>query len=307
MGFSTVLGKVIFMLVFMAMGFVMVKLKVADSSHGKTLSSFLLYCATPGMFISSFQEMEYTKESWSVLFRFFLVSLAIQLVIFLLLWLVLRRRLDQGKYRILAIGSFMGNVGFFGQPIIHSLFPGDTVASCCCMMFASSMNLLIFTVGEYMVSMDRRYISFRRAILNPAILSLIVALPLYFLRMRLPGGLFNILAILREMSGPICMLILGLRLASMSLREIFAEPFAYIVSGMKLVVFPLLAYLLMLLVPGLDSTFRMTMLILSGTPCASVILALAEMHDCEQKHAAYTVLISAILCVFTLPLLTLLA
>ena len=105
MGFSTVLGKVIFMLVFMAMGFVLVKLKVADSSHGKTLSSFLLYCATPGMFISSFQEMEYTEESWSVLFRFFLVSLAIQLVIFLLLWLVLRRRLDQGKYRILAIGS----------------------------------------------------------------------------------------------------------------------------------------------------------------------------------------------------------
>ncbi|MBP5161546.1 MAG: AEC family transporter [Spirochaetales bacterium] len=307
MGFSTVLGKVIFMLAFMAMGFVLVKTRVAKPEHGKTIASFLLYCATPSMFLSSFNEMDYTPESGLNLLYFFLFSLAIQLLMMLILWLILHKRLDDGKYRILIIGAYMGNVGFFGQPVIHSLFPGNALASCYSMMFATSMNVLLFTVGEFMVTQDKRFISIRKTIINPTILTLLVAIPLYLLKIKLPSGIYNLTYTMRSMSAPLCMFVLGLRLASMSLREVFAEPFAYLVSSMKLVAFPLLTYLVLLLFPGIDQTFKVSMVILAGCPCASMILALAEMHDCEQKHAAYTVLISAILCVITLPLLTLLA
>ena len=63
MEFSIVLGKVLIMLAFMAMGFTLVKTKTATPEHGKTISSFLLYFITPSMLLSSFDEMDYTPET----------------------------------------------------------------------------------------------------------------------------------------------------------------------------------------------------------------------------------------------------
>ena len=55
MGFTIVLGCVLSMMAFMAMGYAMAKAKLAKVEHSRTLSAFLVYCATPGMIISSFQ------------------------------------------------------------------------------------------------------------------------------------------------------------------------------------------------------------------------------------------------------------
>lgn len=218
---------------------------------------------------------------------------------------MLKNRLNDGKYRIFTIGSFLGNVGFFGQPLISALIPTEPIVSGYCMLFATSMNLLIFTVGEFMITRDRKYISIRRTVINPTVLSVFVAVPLYLMNIKLPSEIQSVLLTLRAMAAPICMLILGLRLASMKLKEVFTEPFAYLVSAMKLLVFPLFAYALVYFLPWFDSTFKTSVLIISGTPCAAVIQSLSELHGSEQKNAAYTVLISSILCAVTLPLLAL--
>ena len=59
-------------------------------------------------------------------------------------------------------------------------------------MFATSMNLLIFTIGEFMISRDRKYITIKRAFINPTILAVMVAIPLYLLRIKLPSGIQSI-------------------------------------------------------------------------------------------------------------------
>ncbi len=293
------------MISFMGMGFLLVKAKVADSSHAKTFSSFLIYCGTPAMFIASFQEMEYESTNNIYLLEAFLISLAVQLLIFALIALVLGRKIKIGKYKILTIGSFMGNVGFLGQPVVQALFPTSPLVSCYCMMFALSMNILVFTLGEYLISGQRKYISIKRLILNPTVLAALVALPMYALKIKLPEAAFDIVYTARSMNAPVCMLILGLRLASMNAKEVFGEPFAYLTSFMKLIVAPLITLLVVSVIPGLDNVFKVTMVIAAGTPCASVILAIAEVHDCESKRAAYSLLVSSILCVVTLPLLAL--
>lgn len=299
---SIVFKSILTMMTFMAMGFIFVKAKLADISHGKLLSSFLVYFATPGMLISSFQEMEYSRQSSVLLLKFFFISLLVQILMFLILWAVLRTKMEDHRYRILSIGSFVGNVSFFGQPLIISLFPGHPVAACYCMMFATSMNILIFTIGEYLISGDRKYISWKRVILNPTTLAALAAVPLYLLQIRLPSVLFNSALTLRAMAGPVCMMLLGMRLASMNARQVFADPFSYVVSALKMLVFPMLALLVSSLIPGLDSTFKLTLAILAGTPCATVLLALTELHNCDQHRAATSVLMSSVLCIATLPL-----
>lgn len=290
------------MMFFMAMGFVLVKTKRTLSSYGKLISTILVYCATPGMIIASFQEMEYDSVQALQLLKFFVISLLAQLAMFMILKLILGKKIHENSFRIFTIGSFMGNVGFFGQPIIIALFPSSPVAACYCMMFATSMNILVFTLGEYLISGDRHYASFKRAIVNPTVISLFVALPLYLLRIKLPSFMFSSVASLRSMSAPLCMFLLGMRLAATPAREVFADPFTYGVSAMKLLVFPAFVFVVTSLIPGLDNVFRMTITITSAAPCASVILALAELHECERQRAASALLVSSIMCVLTLPL-----
>ena len=147
MQFTVVLQSILFMLAFMALGFVLVKVRASDASHAKTLSALLLYGCTPGIIITSFQEMEYSPDNNMNLLLFFILSLLIQLLLFGLLSLLFRDRMENGKYRILTIGSFMGNTGFFGQPVVMAIFPDRPIAACYCMMASISMNLLVFTLG----------------------------------------------------------------------------------------------------------------------------------------------------------------
>jgi len=293
------------MMVFMAMGFILVKTKKTLSTYGKLISTILVYCATPGMIIASFQEMEYDSIQALQLLKFFVISLLAQVAMFLILKLILGKKIHESSFRIFTIGSFMGNVGFFGQPIIIALFPSSPVAACYCMMFATSMNILVFTLGEYLISGDRHYASLKRAIINPTVLALFVALPLYLLKIKLPSFLFSSVLSLRAMSAPLCMFLLGMRLAATPAREVFADPFTYGVSAMKLLVFPAFVFVVTSLIPGLDNVFRMTITITSAAPCASVILALAELHECKRQRAASALLVSSIMCVLTMPLVVL--
>jgi predicted permease len=97
---------------------------------------------------------------------------------------------------------------------------------------------------------------------------------------------------------------LGMRLETVKITELFKRPFVYVTSFIKLFVFPLVAYLLVYFLPFLDEEFKSSIFILSGAPCAAVILSLAELYNTEQELSANVVLVSTILCVVTLPILT---
>lgn len=307
MAFTVVFQNILIMLFYMALGFSLVKAKLAASNHAKTLSAILVYICTPGMIISSFQSMPYSKENALNVLKFFILTLVLQSAFYFAMVLILGKKLDKGKYRILTCGSFMGNVGFFGTPMVMAIFPNNPIVSCYSVTFATSMNILVFTLGEYLITNDKRYISIKKAILNPTTLAMLVAVPMYLLDFRLPSDIANIPNVLKAMSAPVCMMILGLRLASMKMKEIFCNPLAYAVSAIKLVVFPLFCFAVVYFIPWLDSTLKTSLLITAGCPCAAVILSLAELHEMEQKPAAYSILMSSMFCVITLPLLSLLA
>ena len=87
------------MLIFMALGYTLVKVKAAKALHAKTLSALLLYGATPGMIITSFQEMEYSAENNVKLLWFFILSLVAQLMLFGLMFLLFRDKIMEGVSR----------------------------------------------------------------------------------------------------------------------------------------------------------------------------------------------------------------
>ena len=289
--FTVVFTNVLTMLLFLSFGFVLVKARKGESSHAKSFSGFLIYVCSPAMIISAFQSMDYSLDNLQKIGVFFLVTLTVQLLFFLALYALLRKKFDNAKYRILTAGALFGNVGFFGMPMVTALFPNESVVACYSTMFTTSMNFLVFTVGVFLITNDRRYISPKTALLNPTTLSVLAALPLYLLQIHFPAQLNNTVALLGKMTTPLCML--------------FTRSFAYVVCLLKLLVFPLFAFLCVFFLPFFDTTFKVSLLVLSAAPSAAVILSLSELHECEQELSANVTLLTTLLSIVTVPLILL--
>ena len=101
------------------------------------------------------------------------------------------------------------------------------------------------------------------------------------------------------------MLIMGMRLACASLKKVFLVPSQYLIVAIKQVVFPLVAFLILLLLP-LDERMKSSIYILMACPVASVVLSFSEMIGEGQENASCLVLLGTLLSAITIPVMTLL-
>ena len=305
--FSVTFSNVLLTLLYLFPGFLLCKLRKVRAEHLSSISVILLYVCGPGMFLNALTALDYSPEMLKRMGLFLLFSLLGELVMMLLILLLLGKRKKEFSFRMLSIASVMGNVGFFGMPVVRALFPDAPEAAVYSCVFNISLNILAWTVGVFTLTGEKRYISLRAAFLNPTVLSVAVGLILYLLKAKawLPGLLQDGFRTIGAMSTPLCMLILGIRLATMDFRKLFTTPLVWLIAAGKLLVFPLFCYLLVLPFP-LDPVFRGSTLILAATPCASILLNLAEIHHNGQELAANCALLTTLLSVATIPLLSLL-
>ena len=305
--FKTAFLSVLIALMYMFPGYILGKAKKASAGHLSTMSSVLIYVLSPCMIVSSFFSMEFSREALRDMGVFFLVSFAVEVAFLLSLFLVLKKKFHINKYRMLAIGSALGNCGFFGMPLIKALLPDHPEVACYSSIYVISMNILVFTAAVYCLTLDKKYISLHSAIINPAVLSLLVGLLLYIIggAEYFPETVKDGVILLGKMTTPVCMLILGIRLSTIRFKELFSEPFVYLICGGKLILFPLISFAVALLLP-VPYAFKASLFILGGVPCASVILNMAEIHGKEQKMSANCILLSTLLCIFTIPVMSLL-
>ena len=302
LAFKTAFLSVLVALMYMCPGYILGKAKKASAEHLSTMSAVLIYVLSPCMIVSSFFSMEF---SWDALF--FLVSFVFEVAFLLSLFLILRKKFHINKYRMLAIGSALGNCGFFGMPLIQALLPDHPEVACYSSIYVISMNILVFTAAVYCLTLDKKYISLHSAIINPAVLSLLVGLVLYIVGApeHIPGTCKNAIELLGKMTTPVCMLILGIRLSTIKFKELFSEPFVYLICGGKLILFPLISFAVAFFLP-VPYAFKASLFILGAVPCASVILNMAEIHGKEQKMSANCILLSTLLCIFTIPAMSML-
>lgn len=297
-------SNVLLTLLYIIPGFICCKTKIAKADHLPTLSAILMYVCSPCMVVSSFMETERSGYNISRILLFFLVSLAIQTLLTFVLYGIFYKKFDNVKYRMLTVSFGLGNAGFFGIPIIEALLPGHPEVACFACVYIVGMNMITFTVGAYCLTGDKKRMAFKRAFLNPSFVSLVVALVLYALNAKsiMPDMLTDAIALLKATTTPLCMIILGIRLASVSFKKLFSRGYVYITCICKLLVFPIICLALVYFLP-VDNIFKAAIFILGGTPCASVMLNIAEMYEGETELAANCVLLSTLLCVFTIPIL----
>lgn len=310
--FFTTLINVIILLIYIAPGFCLAKARILRADHLPAFSAVLVYLCAPCLVMSAFFSLRYNGVEARSMLLFFFVALALQALFIGVLYLLLRRKYGDARYRILTISAVLGNTGFFGLPVITSLFGAEhPVVACYSVVFTVSMNILVYTMGIFCLTNDRKYMSLKPAVMNPTSVGVVVGVAVYLLSpvVSLTGvaaeaaaRFADAVSIVAKMSSPLCMFILGVRLAQMSFRTLFTRPFIYLTTVLKLLVFPLFCYLVLYFLP-LDPVFKASILVLASVPNASIMLSLAELHHGETELAANTLLVTTLLCFLTMPVL----
>lgn len=307
MTFQIALFNVLITLFYIIPGFIVSKMKKAHTSHLATMSAVLIYVCAPCMVISSFMSLDFSINALKNMGLFFVATFSLQAAFMGILYILFHKKYENAQYRILTIGAVLGNVGFFGLPLVRALLPNNPEVLCYSSIYVLTMNILVFTMGIYCLTTKKEYVSLKSGVFNPSMFGFVIGFSLYLVSGKnwIPTLLADGISLLGKMTTPLCMLILGIRLAQVPFKKLFTRPVIYLVCLGKLIVFPLFCFLIISLFPVPES-FKISILVLSSTPCASVIFNLAEMHKSEEELSANCVLLTTLLCFLTIPVLTLL-
>lgn len=307
MTFGITLTNVLLTLVFILPGYAMGKWGKLKVDHQSTLSGLLVYLCSPCLIVASWVDLDFNIVELGYMWLFFVVTLILQIAFMSILYLLICRKHKDSKYRIFTIASVMGNVGFFGKPMVQALLPNNPEALVYSSMFTLSLNFLVFSVGIFCLTGKKEYMTLKSAICTPNMAGVLIGMPLYIIGAKffVPTALMDAVWLLGNMTTPLCMIILGVRLSSVCLKKLFMRPLIYGLCVSKMMLFPLFNYAVIYFLP-LPTVFKSAVLILSAVPCAAVILNMAELHHSETEMAANCVLVTTLLSFITMPIMMLL-
>ena len=303
--FNTTISSVALLLMYAVPGFLLMKTKLVQKEHIPSFAKFLLYVCQPCLTFYSFDKADFSPDLLFNLIIFFLIALVGQFGFLMLFFYIFRKKSKENMdYRIYNIAAVLGNCGFFGIPVVERLFPEKQDAAVYCLVFTLAFNLLCWTMVLFIITRDKKYIKAKRLILNPSTISFIAAFILFVLSIKLPSLLSEAVSLGGKISTPLCMTILGMRLATANFKEVFGKGTQYLVILLKQALMPAGVLLIVYFLP-IDLFMKQLAFILFCCPVASNVLNFSELAGKGQKTAGSCVLLGTILSIVTMPLMML--
>ena len=305
MNFVITLISVATMLAYAIPGYLLVKGKLVKEEATVPFANLLLYVCQPCLTIYLFNDADYTPLLGKEMLLFFVLSLVLLLAIMISFYYIFRNKLSDIRYRICVTATCLSNSAFFGIPILEALLPQYPEAVIFSMIFSVNLNIVGWTLAFTIITGDKKFISAKNIFLNPTTVSLFISLPLFLLQIKIPQQIDSILTMLGQMCTPLCMMVLGMRLATMKWKPIFTSPLQYFTVFVNQMLMPLLGMLLFWFLP-IETYLKQTVYILCCCPVASIILNFSEMEGKGKETAANVLLLGSLSSIITVPVMMLL-
>ena len=211
--------------------------------------------------------------------------------------------LKDKKERVIAtLTPLIGNTGNLGIPLSYMLF-GDLGASIATLInlanvfFIYSFGIFFFASGKY----DFKN-SFRKIIKIPIIWVGIIAILLNFFHIQFNNEVMKILQMGAFASMVIQLIIFGLYVADINLKEITLK-LSFITSINKFIVFPLIGYIVLTLF-NVDKLYFKAIMIEILTPLAVSNVNLAALFDLYPQKVSFLIILTSFLFIFIFFLLS---
>jgi predicted permease len=310
MDLSVLLSNLIGLFLLIGVGFFAVRTGILPAEASKPMTALLMKITVPATIVSSMLrplDMGFLKMGASML----LVGLVI-LPLFSAASLGLSRlfRVPDGRRGMWCFCATFCNSGFMGFPVALALFGEEGLALT--VILSIPFNLMMYSIGAKMVCMDlprdgsAQAISWGKVIFSVINLSLVVGLFFYFTQIQLPQAVRGPLDYLAGVTTPLSMMITGMNLSQGKAGDIFRDRDILTAAGTRLLILPVLAWGLMRLVPGLSSLVLGAALLNFSMPSPAAAALLGEQYGGDTQTAVRAVFVSSLLCIVTIPLVSLL-
>ncbi len=312
------------LLVFAVPGFLLRKKNLVKPESIYSLSNILLCVCQPLLIVKAFA-VNPIPPSGKLLLNFlyvFLFSFAAIVLTFFVAkaFFHFDKQTEKKKKDILTGISAFSNCSFVGIPFIEMFTEGNANASCATMyiiLFTTAYNVILWTLGSYLITQDKKQISVKKALLNPCSIGIFVGFILFLVpqinifNMSSVAELQQIVVYTGNMTAPLSMMIVGVRVAELSPKDLFCNRGVYLSAFLRLIISPALTYLLILpfKLAGLfenDIYVLLAPVIAMAMPPAASVVALVERFEGERETATAAYATGTLLSLISLPIVLML-
>ena len=210
----------------------------------------------------------------------------------------------KGMMRFCAV---FANNGFLGIPLAVAVFGGDSPVFTVLIVLNIINNVLMYTLGAYLATGDKKNISVKKAFLNPVLVAFVLGCVCNLLQVKtyIPEVL-TFSDYFSNIVTPISMTIIGMKLGATSFKTLFRSGKLYYVSFLKLVLFPVVvtgAMFVLRIVP-LDlpvQSIILGMFVAFSMPTAGLAATFADEFSGDTENAVIFTLGTTVLSVLTIP------
>jgi len=195
------------------------------------------------------------------------------------------------------------NTMFMGIPVALAVLGPSSLFYV--ILFNVPFYFLVFTLGVWLLARGRPEKIDLSVLLSPGLIAAIVGLVLFLVHYTIPAPVEYGLDLVGSATTPLAMLVVGAMLATLPLARLAGDWRVYLVTALRLLVFPVAAFLV--LSPFIaDRLLLGVAVLLIAMPVAANSVLLSEEYKVDATLASQGVFISTVLCLATIPLLELL-
>lgn len=208
----------------------------------------------------------------------------------------------------LALVCLFGNTAYLGLPFVVSIF-GESVRGPAALLVAIQVAIAAGVGPVVLVAWSGRAgqrVTARQIVGQPLLWAPILGVVARWFPSGVRSGLATALAPLAASAAPLAMFVLGLYLFDQRGLMRRAEPGVWVHVAVRLLVGPVLTFLVCLALvewASLDRTAARILVVLGGVPAAVTTFAIAQQSDVAPARVASTVMRSSLVSLATLPVL----
>lgn len=299
--FNVVASEIMVMLVFIIIGWLLRRFGILKDGTGRIMGNLLVWVFIPATVIKSLSA-NFTVSNLSEKLSILVAGIVVVAICFVIA-IPLGKILGTSDYskKIYSYSFVIPNTSYVGIPLMMAVFGEE---KCCDMVvFTIPFMLVMYTWGMYVLTRQEK-ISLK-TINNPVVYSIVIGIVLGLTGIQIPKIPATILTNAGNCIAPCAMILAGNVVASKPLKSLFGCGKAYIASIIRLVGIPLIIAVPMILL-GIDKNITFISVISTAMPMGLNAIIFPEAVGQDSSEGAGMVVISTILCIITVPIITML-
>ena len=295
--FLILIRQILQMFLLAGIGFLLFRCGKITREGSRTIGNILIYVSLPAVIINGFL-VERTAEHVYGLLWSAAASFVLLLVSVLVSHFVFR------KDPVGAFASSFSNPGFFGIPLVIAALGAGAV-------FYAAPFIALLNIGQWTYGVSRlngqpvlQGLQPKKLIRAPFVIALLAGVTLFALQLPLPEIISGGLRTVAGLHTPLAMFTVGIYLAQTDIPGMLKRKSLGLISAVRLLAIPLIALLLLWLLPERMQEMRTVLLICAACPVGSNVAVYAQLYGKDYPYAVETVVFSTVLSLASIPLIT---